>query len=275
MAKKRGKRAIRNKKERWLIPKKQVNRWLDQANDQLMEGHYENVLKTCHRVLRYAPPQTPERGDALEHMGTAYTMLKQFEDAYQALSEALKINPHHAYLWYNRGLVGRFTVRLVQAIYDLEKAVELEKAPQVHQKFAEVLAQTQELAEEERAIRGPDFTLEQLRKQQELFQQGLQYMQQEKWTETQQAFLQVIEMADYLPQPWGNLGIALLMQQKYDEAEAAFKRALEIDSDYDLAQRNLAALPNIRQTGHVGGFFLRNPAVDAKVHLDMSIVDEN
>ncbi len=31
-------------------------------------------------------------------------------------------------------------------------------------------------------------------------------------------------MGDCLPQPWGNLGICLMMQERYDEAEAALKR---------------------------------------------------
>jgi tetratricopeptide (TPR) repeat protein len=73
----------------------------------------------------------------------------------------------------------------------------------------------------------------------------------------------VIELGDYLSQPHGNVGLALLMQQKYDEAEAAFKRALEIEPDYDLAQRNLA----IRQSGHIPKFSLRDPMAEAKIGL--------
>lgn len=275
MAKRRSKRTSKRKQKDWLVSQKQVNHWLNQATDQIMQGNYDGVIKICRRVLRYAPPQSSERGEALEHLATAYTMQKQFEVAYQTLSQALEINPHHAYVWYNRGLAGRYTLRLVQAIHDFEKAVELEKDPVVRGKYTEVLVQTREVAEKERAMRGPDFTLEQLRQQQELFQQGLQMMQREKWPEAEQTFRRVIDMGDCLPQPHGNLGLSLIMQKKYDEAEAAFKRALDVDPNYDLAKNNLVALPNIRKSGQPPKFFIRDPFAKAKVSLTMQMVDED
>ncbi len=63
------------------------------------------------------------------------------------------------------------------------------------------------------------------------------------------AFEASIAMGDCLPQPWGNLGISLIMQERYDEAEAALKRALTIDPDYAIAKSNLASLPTIRGEG--------------------------
>ncbi len=40
-----------------------------------------------------------------------------------------------------------------------------------------------------------------------------------------------------------------MMQERYDEAESALKRALVIDPKYSLAKKNLAALPETRRTG--------------------------
>jgi hypothetical protein len=40
--------------------------------------------------------------------------------------------------------------------------VELETDPTQHKKFTEILAQTWEMVESERALRGPGFTLEQV-----------------------------------------------------------------------------------------------------------------
>lgn len=75
-------------------------------------------------------------------------------------------------------------------------------------------------------------------------------MQAQQWSLAEQAFRQVIQMGDCLPQPWGNLGGCLIMQQRYDEAEAALKRALEIDPNYRHARDNLALLPQTRRLGH-------------------------
>jgi lipoprotein NlpI len=80
---------------------------------------------------------------------------------------------------------------------------------------------------------------------------------------------------DCLPQPYGSLGLALLMQKKYDDAEAAFKHALEIDPDYDLAQRNLAALPLTRESGELPRFAIRDPMAGAKLNLTVHMVDDD
>ncbi len=135
-------------------------------------------------------------------------------------------------------------------------------------KINELLIQTRELAESDRALRGPDFTLAQLEEQQKLFIQAIKYMNQAEWTMAAQTFQRVIAMGECLPQASGNLGLALLMQKQYDAAEAAFKRALEIDPDYDLARQNLKILPHLRQTGQVpDGIATRNPFDDANVSL--------
>ncbi len=243
--------------------------WINQANEQLKRQDYQGLAQTCQDVLRDAPPKSQKRADALEYLAGAYSMLKQFENAYQTLSQLLEIDPHPAYFWYNRGMAGRYTIRLVQATHDLEKAVSLEKDPAQRQKFIELLAQTREMAESERALRGPDFTLEQLQEQQNHFARATQLMSQEKWADAEQAFRRVIEMGECLPQPSGNLGLALLMQKKYDQAEAAFKQSLEIDPDYDLAKQNLAMLPIIRQSGETPQMAIRNPFDDTNVGLTL------
>jgi tetratricopeptide (TPR) repeat protein len=161
MAKKHTKKTAKKSKG-WLTPKNQINRWLKQTTQHILQGDYPAVIQTCQRILRYVPPTAPERAEALEHLATAYTMNRQFEEAYQTLSQLLALTPQYAHLWYNRGMTGRYTLRLVQAIYDLEKAVELETNPAQRAKFSEILAETRIMAESERALRGPGFTLEQL-----------------------------------------------------------------------------------------------------------------
>jgi Flp pilus assembly protein TadD len=100
-------------------------------------------------------------------------------------------------------------------------------------------------------------------------------MQQQRWAAAEQAFSQIISLADRLPQPQGNLGLALLMQKKYDEAETAFKRALEIDPNYDLARHNLAMLPVTRQTGETPVFTLRDPFAKANISLSVQWQDDH
>jgi len=91
--------------------------------------------------------------------------------------------------------------------------------------------------------------MDQLIEHQECFRRGLNLAKKDKWEESEQAFRQLIEMGGgCLPQVWGNLGASLLIQHKYDEAEVALKRALEIDPEYTLARNNLEKLPDIQRT---------------------------
>jgi very-short-patch-repair endonuclease len=59
-----------------------------------------------------------------------------------------------------------------------------------------------EIAQSERALRGPGFTIDHLIEQQELFQQGIQLSSQKQWKKSEVAFRRSIALGDCLPQPW-------------------------------------------------------------------------
>ena len=138
----------------------------------------------------------------------------------------------------------------------------------------EELKFARELVEKTLKLRGPDFTLDQLIAQEDLFQNGLQFMEAGEWEEAEQAFQASIAMGDCLPQPWGNLGISLMMQERYDEAEAALKRALVMDPRYTLAKNNLAALPEIRRTGPPAIVDIRDPFKSSKLKQSITFLKE-
>ncbi|MEW5961914.1 MAG: hypothetical protein AB1801_29685 [Chloroflexota bacterium] len=257
----------------WLISPQQVERWLDLAADQLAAEKYTGVVRTCRRVLRYVPPNVKQRAQALDYLSIALMMQQEFADAYAALSEAVTITPDNAYLWYNRGLASLYTMRYGRSVLDLERAVALETEPDLIADYTAVLADARLMAEHERALRGPDFTLEALIEQEELYQQGVRLMSAGHWAEAGQVFRQVIELGDCLPQPWGNLGACLLMEQQYDAGEAALRRALEIQPDYRLAQTNLQILAQVRVSGQLPEKILvsqpfkeRKPNISIKFH---------
>ncbi len=99
-------------------------------------------------------------------------------------------------------------------------------------------------------------------------------MEAGKGEEAQQAFQASIAMGDCLPQPWGNLGICLIMQERYDEAEAALRRALVIDPKYTLAKNNLAALPEFRRTGPPTMVALNEPFKHSKLKQSITFIKE-
>lgn len=226
----------------WLIDPKQIDNWLIKAAHQMQDENHKGVIRTCKQILRYLPKQDKVRAETLGLIGASYGMQKKFEDAYQTFSEAVQIDKEDAYLWFNHGLSCRYTSRAGQSLRSIEKAVQLEGDGEMATKFTEDLAFARKLAEGEIALRGEGFTLEELIEQQKLFQQGIQLLEEEKWEETEKCFRKSIAMGDCLPQPWGNLGIALSAQNRFDEAEDAYNRALEIDPNYQNAKTLLATL---------------------------------
>jgi Tfp pilus assembly protein PilF len=93
-------------------------------------------------------------------------------------------------------------------------------------------------------------------------------MEQEAWSDAEVCFREVIARGDVLPQPWGNIGICLLMQQRYDEAEQALKRALEIDPDYKLARANLANVERARSGEIIPRVAMSDPFANTKRSVD-------
>jgi tetratricopeptide (TPR) repeat protein len=248
--------------------------WINQANSQVVKGNYVAAIDTCQRLLSYLPQKAPQRAEVLDYLGTAQSMLQNFPEAFEAYTEALSITPVDAQLWYNRGMACRFTIRSGQSVHDFERAVELNKNPALVKQFAEALKDSRRLVEISLKIRGSDFTLEKLIEQEDHFQRGLKLMEAGRWEEAGEAFQQSIEMSDCLPQPWGNLGICFMMQERYDEAERALKRALEVDPKYALAKQNLAALPEIRRIGPPDLVEIVDPFKGTKLKQGITLIQE-
>ncbi len=271
---KKSKRAKQNKGSYSQI--QQVDKWISLASQQVQAytKNYAGAIDTCQRLLSYLPQKSPKRAQVLDYLGTAYGMLQDFPQSYEAYTEAVSISPHDAVLWYNRGFSSRFTLRIGQSVRDFERAVALNTDPELAKQFANALKDSRELAEMAMKERGPNFTLDQLIEQESRYQLGLKHMEAGEWEEAIQAFRHSIEMADILPQPWGNIGVCLIMQERYDEAEEALKRALEIDPKYAIAKRNLAALPETRRTGPPKAIGMTEPFKGSKLKQSLTFIRE-
>ena len=258
----------------WLINPAQVDKWLDQAAEQLIEQDYQGAAQTARRILRYVPKGSDAYTDAHLHLGNALGMLEAFEAAYEAFSQTLAARPDDAIALYDRALTARTLLHTGRAVRDLERAVALEDNPDLRQRYQDELDFTCEVVQEQIAERGPDFTLEQLIQQQDTFREELALMQANAWEEAEVAFRQVIDMGDVLPQPWANIAGCMIMQGRYDEAEDALRRALEIDPEYDLARQNLIMLPVIRERG-VEEWRIRSPHAGHEVKRGITFVQED
>jgi len=187
-------------------------------------------------------------------------MLQHYEESYKIFIEALTLDPLNAELWYNHGLACRYTTRPDQAMHDFECAVELTRTEpsELAQKFVLELEKSSRDLENAIQEQAEPITQDQFIEREELFMQAMSLMRQSEWYEAEQTFLHLIEIGGSLPQYWGNLGVSLIMQTRYEEAEAALKRAIDIDPGYTLARNNLENLPQVRRAGGPQGIELRD-----------------
>ena len=150
---------------------------------QIVQGDYMEAIVNCERLLKFLPPHGQLRTDVLFQLGVACSMIQDYPRSYEIFTEVLVLEPDKADVWYNRSMSSRYTLRIGRALRDIERAIELNTRAELAKKFDEALKFNRELADKAMKLRGPDFTLDQLIEQEDLFQQGLKLVETGKWNE--------------------------------------------------------------------------------------------
>jgi len=254
-----------------------LERQISQARHHILQGDFAGTIATSEPLLRTLPRRSPLYVEVLTLLGLAHGMLQHYETSYGLFSEALAIDPTNTELLYNHGLACHYTTRLGQAVDDFERAVALSKntSGDMARKFATQLAVSRQELEQAMQEQGEHITREQFVERETAFMQAMSLTRRGQWQEAEQAFRQIIEAGGRLPQYWGNLGITLIMQARYAEAEAALKSALEIDPQYALARANLAKIPAIQRAGGPLGVELRDLSQAQNVKQSIAFYKQN
>jgi len=220
------------------------------AKQQMLMGNFAGCISACEPLLNSLPRHSVLRLEVLALLGLAHGMLKHYQQSYDVFSEAIGIDPTVAEFWYNRGLACHYMTRPGEAVRNFERAVELSKheTSEMARKFALQLKEERQELQEAMQAHETDITFEQYLEREEHFTQALRLVRQEKWPEAELLFRQLTESGSRIPSYWGNLGVCLMMQFRYDEAEEVLKQALAIEPDYPIARDNLKKLPEIRRS---------------------------
>ncbi|MDQ2713749.1 MAG: hypothetical protein M3Z08_02455 [Chloroflexota bacterium] len=254
-----------------------LERQISHARHQILQGDFAGTIATCEPLLRALPRHSSLSVEVLSLLGLAHGMLQHYETSYDLFTEAVAINPTNAELWYNHGLACHYTTRVGQAVGDFEQAVALSKntSGDMARKFATQLVISRQELEQAMQEQGEHITREQFVERETAFMQAMSLTRRGQWQETEQAFRQIIEKGGRLPQYWGNLGISLIMQARYAEAETALKHALDIDPQYALARDNLAKIPEVQRAGGPLGIELRDLSQVQDVKQSIAFYKQN
>ena len=270
----------KSKRSRQLQRKPLVSRLIEQnvrhAQYQIQQGDFAGAIRTCEPLLRELPSRSSQRVEVLALLGLAHGMSQNFERSYELFSEALTIDPTNAELWYNHGLACRFTTRVGQAVRSFEQAVKLSgnDAGELARKFARELEVSRGDLQDAMLEQGGSLTLDQFIEREELFMRAMKLMRLSEWQKAERLFRQIIDTGGCLPQYWGNLGVSLIMQMRYDDAEAALKRALEIDPTYPMARNNLEKLPEIRRSERPLGIELKDLSHQSDIKQSLTLYNK-
>ena len=271
---------IKQLQQRASIPSQIHERLLSRAqyaSQQMLMGDFAGTINACEPLLNALPRHSETRMEILTMLGLAHGMLKHYQQSYDVFSEAISIDPTMAEAWYNRGLACYYMARPAEATRNFERAVELTKndTSEMSRKFAVQLEESRQELQEAMQTHETGITLEQYTEREERFTQAMRLVRQEKWPEAELRFRQLTETKSRIPSYWGNLGVCLMMQFRYDEAEEALKQALAIDPDYPIARDNLQKLPEIRRSKRPIEHKLINPFQEEDGKQSLALYEKN
>jgi tetratricopeptide (TPR) repeat protein len=213
-------------------------------------------------------------------LGLSYRGLEQYPQAEEQLRTAAAVEPDHADLQFNLGLVILRSGRAKEAVPHLQKAIQLDPAaegPRLQLAIAlKELNETQKSAKVYQDVRETEhsnllknqFTTEGAKANQllaaghaaqaaEAYRQMLQIQPRDahtyynlslaldmdgKFPAERQALETAIKLDPTLAQAWSKLGVLDMSQGRPDDAIQNFKKAIEIDPQLTEAQLNLATI---------------------------------
>ena len=212
--------------ESYQIQARLVDR-LQYAERQVRGGDFAGCISTCKPLLNSLPKHSEMRLDVLGLMGLAQGMSQNYHESYDIFSEALSLDPTRAEFRHNHGLACYHLGRLAETVRDFERAVELTKNEknEMARRFASQLRESRQELQQAMQSHGANTTVEQYTEREERFAQAVRLMKQEQWPEAEQMFRHLTETGARVAAYWGNLGVCLMTQLRYDEAEVAFKQS--------------------------------------------------
>lgn len=231
--------------------RQRYRRLVDEGWQYVTQGRLEDA----EARFRAATQLAPQRGEAWYGLGVTRYHQDDVPAAYDALRRAVALSPGLAEAWLTLAQVADKLGYTLEAYDAAEEALRLARAQdyaaQVLEGFAAVARALRQALERLAAELGIALETEEdearLRRAYRHFQAGVEAAQRGDFAAAAAAFRQAVEAGANSPRTWSNLGAALLMAGDLDNAEAAFRKALELKPEYVPAQRNLQLLSKMRE----------------------------
>ncbi len=197
--------------------------------------------KDWHGMLRLSQQWVniePESAIARIIMGSAYSGLKQYDQAIQAYREALRIQPEYAAAWNHLGVTYLDLKQYDKAIQACLEALRIQ--PGYTEALSNLGSAYRDIKQYDRAIQA---VREALRIQPEYavawYNLGYVFHDLQQYDKAIQAYREALRIQPDFTEAWGNLGSAYSALEQYDQAINAHRAALRIQPEYFLAWNNI------------------------------------
>ncbi|QDT25312.1 tetratricopeptide repeat protein [Gimesia panareensis] len=235
---------------------------------QLQRGQLDRSVTSFLQVIQL----NPDLPDVHNNLGVAYHATGKLEEAEQSFEQALRLNPHYERAFFNLGSLYESRGMLAEAMRCFRKSYEQSGSPETYEKLADVLKVSRRFSEAEVIYRellqkSPgDFNLSMKLAYVLVLQRhypeavqlyeamldshpghyqilvSLSYVHEcmGNIDAAIQTAEQSIEAAPEQPEGYNNLGNALRLALRLDEASTYFEKALARQADFPIAEFNLA-----------------------------------
>lgn len=112
---------------------------------------------------------------------------------------------------------------------------------------------------------------------QDLFKEGVIYVKENNNGKAIEVFEKITNKYSNIPEPYNNLGVLYVKNGEYDKSIAAFKSAIKINPDYDIAKENLADVYSKLSNRYYRDIYKNNNSdlIKEKINLSESIIKLN
>ncbi len=244
----------RPKKRRATLTPDQKRRYQDLVR-QGWGAVTEGDLPKAERLFREAIRLAPHRGEGWHGLGVTRYQQDDPVGAYEALRQAVRVDPDLAEAWLNLAHAADTLGYTLEAYEAATRALDLARqqgfATAVLEGIESVVRALHRALERLAAELGLPLETEEdyrrLRRSYRYFQEGVEAANAGNYSAAAEAFRRSLEAGAESARTWSNLGVALLLQRRLDEAEEAFRKALALNPDYTPARANLQLLAKLRE----------------------------
>jgi Flp pilus assembly protein TadD len=213
----------------------------------LEAGRTHEAEREMRELLADSPIGSPVRAEACFGLGTVYTRLEEYEQAYLLFKEATELDGGRYDYWHNLAMACIHRLRPYEAEAAWLKCLQHnpdEEALRMVRSGLDVIEQ----AARTRILANPEVTHEALVTQERVFDAGLKALESNDAMLAVEHFRQCVAIDPMHCQSWGNLGMSLLKMNQLEEGEHALEQALKIDPEYQFARFNLESLRRLRES---------------------------